>query len=88
MLPLIPKSVKMEPEVSRRLKASASQIGYSENQFIVESVKGILDVAEDFSNAVPRIVILLRSARSHLLDPGHFGEMAGVGGRDGVKWWG
>jgi hypothetical protein len=44
MLPLIPKSVKMEPEISVRLKTKANLIGYSENQLIVESVKAILDI--------------------------------------------
>jgi hypothetical protein len=53
----------MEPEISARLKATANLIGYSENQFIVEAVKAMLDVAEDKNNAVPRVVVLIRSAR-------------------------
>jgi hypothetical protein len=44
MLPLIPKSVKIEPDISARLKTTANLIGYSENQFIVEAVKAMLDV--------------------------------------------
>jgi hypothetical protein len=88
MLPLIPKSVKMEPEISIRLKQSASLIGYSENQFIVEAVKAMLDVVEDENNAVPRVVVLLRSARDHQKAPTHFGEAAGQPpSRNRVNWW-
>jgi predicted DNA-binding protein len=88
MLPLIPKSVKMEPEISTRLKQSASLIGYSENQFIVEAVKAMLDVAEDESNAVPRVVVLIRSARGHQKAPPRFGEAAGQPpSRKRINWW-
>jgi hypothetical protein len=87
MLPLIPKSVKMEPEISTRLKASANLIGYSENQLIVESVKALLDVADDKTNAVPRVVVLIRSARNHHTAPEHFGAVSPHA--PGVKrWWG
>ena len=87
MLPLIPKSVKMEPEISTRLKATANLIGYSENQFIVESVKAMLDVADDKNNAVPRVVVLIRSARNHQMAPSRFGEASPD--VPGVKrWWG
>jgi hypothetical protein len=87
MLPLIPKSVKMEPEISTRLKASASLIGYSENQLIVESLKATLDVADDETNAVPRVVVLIRSARKHRTAPSHFGDVTPH--EPGVKrWWG
>lgn len=90
MLPLVPKSVKMEPEISTRLKTTANLIGYSENQFIVESVKALLDVAEDENNAVPRIVVLIRSARKHQAAPPHFGEASGQrpNGNSVKMWWG
>lgn len=84
MLPLIPKSVKMESEISVRLKATANLIGYSENQFIVESVKAMLDVADDNSNAVPRVVVLIRSARSHQVAPPKYGEASPPERR---AWW-
>jgi hypothetical protein len=87
MLPLIPKSVKMEPEISTRLKATASLIGYSENQFIVESVKATLDVADDTTNAVPRVVVLIRSARKHQTAPTHFGDTSPEENRV-KRWWG
>ena len=87
MLPLIPKSVKMEPEISTRLKATASLIGYSENQFIVESVKATLDVADDKTNAVPRVVVLIRSARKHQTAPTHFGDVSPEENRV-KRWWG
>jgi hypothetical protein len=89
MLPLIPKSVKMEPDISARLKMTASLIGYSENQFIVESVKAMLDVAEDETNVVPRVVVLIRSARDHQKAPPQFTSTA----RDSLPrkaakgWW-
>lgn len=87
MLPLIPKSVKMESKVSTRLKDAASLIGYSENQLIVESVVGTLDLADNNSNAVPRIVVLLRSARSHQAAPLSFGEVSSSQHRI-KRWWG
>jgi hypothetical protein len=87
MLPLIPKSVKMEPEVSTRLKANASLIGYSENQLIVESVKGLLDLTEDRSNSLPRLVILLRSAGDHAKDPQHAGLISAPE-VEMRTWWG
>ena len=87
MLPLIPKSVKMEPEISTRLKATANLIGYSENQLIVESLKATLDAADDETNAIPRIVVLLRSAQKHQIAPLHFGNFSPQEHR--VKqWWG
>jgi predicted DNA-binding protein len=90
MLPLIPKSVKMEPEISARLKATANLIGYSENQFIVEAVKAMLDVAEDKNNAVPRVVVLIRSARSHQAAPPVFGKATKSQrfGHRVKRWWG
>ena len=69
MLPLIPKSVKMEPEVSSRLKIEANALGYSENQLIVESLKSTFAMSDDENNIVPRVVILLRSAKSHQTIP-------------------
>ncbi len=87
MLPLIPKSVKMESEISVRLKTTANLIGYSENQFIVESVKAMLDVADDSSNAVPRVVVLIRSARSHEKAPTHFGGLSAPQTQI-RRWWG
>ncbi len=87
MLPLIPKSVKMESEISVRLKATANLIGYSENQFIVESVKAMLDVADDDSNAVPRVVVLIRSARNHQVAPPHYGD-ASPPERRAWRWFG
>jgi hypothetical protein len=90
MLPLIPKSVKMEPDVSSRLKSVAGLIGYSENQFIVESVKLTLDVADDENNTIPRIVVMIRSARSHQKSPPQFGKPTAMpSSRSGVsRWWG
>jgi hypothetical protein len=87
MLPLIPKSVKMESEVSSRLKTKAQMLGYSENQLIVESLKATLDAADDETNAIPRIVVLLRSAQKHQIAPLHFGNFSPQEHR--VKqWWG
>jgi hypothetical protein len=77
----------MENQVSTRLKDAASLIGYSENQLIVESVVGILDVAEDHSNPLPRVVVLIRSARQQRAAPVHFGEK--TSSQQGVRrWWG
>ncbi len=88
MLPLIPKSVKIEPEISARLKKTASLIGYSENQFIVEAVKALLDVAEDENNAVPRFAVLIRSARNHEKVPPRFGEpVEQSSSRHRINWW-
>jgi hypothetical protein len=87
MLPLIPKSVKMESEISLRLKTKAQLLGYSENQLIVESVKATLDAADDETNAMPRVIVLLRSARKHQIAPLHFGDFSPQEHR--VKqWWG
>jgi len=90
MLPLIPKSVKMEPDISARLKTTANLIGYSENQFIVEAVKAMLDVAEDENNIVPRVVVLIRSARDHQRIPPRFEAAGGKSSsRKGLnRWWG
>ena len=90
MLPLIPKSVKIEPDISARLKTTANLIGYSENQFIVEAVKAMLDVAEDENNIVPRMVVLIRSARDHQRTPPCFEKTGGrLSSRKGVnRWWG
>jgi hypothetical protein len=87
MLPLIPKSVKMEPEVSVRLKDRASRIGYSENQLIVESVKGTLDLADDPTNSLPRLVVLIRSALQHEVDPQRAGQPP-VSPKGMGRWWG
>ena len=87
MLPLIPKSVKMESKVSTRLKDAASLIGYSENQLIVESLIGTLDLADDNSNAVPRVVVLIRSARKHKAAPMHVGGISPHENRV-KRWWG
>jgi hypothetical protein len=87
MLPLIPKSVKMESEISSRLKITANLLGYSENQLIVESLKATLDAADDKTNAVPRVVVLIRSARKHQTTPTRFSDFSPQEHR--VKqWWG
>jgi hypothetical protein len=50
-------------------------------------VKALLDVADDKNNAVPRVVVLIRSARNHQTAPEHFGEISPH--EPGVKrWWG
>ena len=85
MLPLIPKSVKMESEVSVRLKENANLIGYSENQLMVESFKGMLDLVDDNSNTLPRIVVLIRSAKYHRATPAHIG--AAFSSPQGLKKW-
>ena len=77
----------MESKVSGRLKDAASLIGYSENQLIVESVIGTLDLADDNSNAVPRVVVLIRSARSHQTAPSQVGQVLPTQGRV-RRWWG
>ena len=87
MLPLIPKSVKMETEVSARLKIRASQIGYSENQLIVESVTGTLDLADDLSNKLPRLVELLRAAKQHEANPSQAG-LPSSSPQELIRWWG
>lgn len=87
MLPLIPKSVKMESEVSARLKARASQIGYSENQIIVESVIGTFDLADDPSNTLPRLVVLLRAAKQHEASPSQAG-IPTISPQSLTRWWG
>jgi len=90
MIPLIPKSVKIEPDISARLKTTANLIGYSENQFIVEAVKAMLDVAEDDNNIVPRVVVLIRSARDHQKTPPRFEPSRSQSpSRKGLnRWWG
>jgi hypothetical protein len=90
MLPLIPKSVKMEPEISSRLKAVSNLLGYSENQFIVEAVKATLDGAEDESNSIPRVFVLIRSAKNHDKSPSHFGHVPPPSSsKKGTScWWG
>jgi len=87
MLPLIPKSVKMESKVSTRLKDAASLVGYSENQLIVESLVGTLDLADDNSNALPRVVVLIRSARSQKRAPLYVGQATSAQHRI-RRWWG
>ena len=88
MLPLIPKSVKLEPELNIRLKSAAGELGYSENQFIAESVKATLDGADDENNPLPRIILLLRTARNHGKNPGRYGEPTPIqpAGKH-LKWW-
>ena len=77
----------MESEISSRLKTKAQMLGYSENQLIVESLKATLDAADDETNAIPRIVVLLRSAQKHQIAPLHFGDFSPEEHR--VKqWWG
>jgi len=77
----------MESTVSTRLKDAATLIGYSENQLIVESLIGTLDLADDNRNAVPRVVVLIRSARSHQTDPVQLGQVSSS--QYGIKrWWG
>ena len=77
----------MESEVSVRLKENAKLIGYSENQLIVETFKGMLDLVDDNSNALPRIVVLIRSAKYHQAAPSHMGE-AFSSPRGRRRWWG
>ncbi len=89
MLPLIPKSVKMEGDLSAQLKATAASIGYSDNQFIVESVKGIIEDAKDEKNEVPLLVTLIRAASKHQIAPDQFGKrltVESIAGRS--AWWG
>ena len=83
----MPKSVKMESEVSARLKNRASQIGYSENQLIVESVTGTLDLADDLSNTLPRLVVLLRAAKQHQANPLQ-AALPSSSPQQLVRWWG
>jgi hypothetical protein len=44
-------------------------------------------VADDQTNALPRVVVLLRSARSHQAAPGHFGQVSPPEKRI-RRWWG
>jgi hypothetical protein len=92
MLPLIPKSVKMEAELSAQLKEAANLLGYSENQLIVESVKVVIHGAADKTNAFPKVMALIRSAKDHQEAPQKFGTTTASpspSGRNGVKkWWG
>jgi len=77
----------MEPEISTRLKANANLIGYSENQLVVESVRGVLDLADDNSNSLPRVVVLIRSAKLHQVEPLHAGQPSSTPRRL-RRWWG
>jgi hypothetical protein len=77
----------MEPKASTRLKEAASRIGYSENQAIVESVTGILDLADDITNTVPRIVVLIRAARTHEKTPLPIGQESSSQNQI-RRWWG
>jgi uncharacterized protein (DUF1778 family) len=88
MLPLTPKSVKMEPEIFLRLKQAADLLGYSDNQFIVESVKAVLDGAEDTMNVLPRMIVLIRTAKRHQVDAQHFNECGASSTGDAKSWWG
>lgn len=88
MVPLIPKSVKLEPEISTRLKATASLLGYSENQLVAESLKSTLDGAEDESNAIPRLFVLIRTARKYGKAPPRFGERTRIPeSKRSLAWW-
>jgi hypothetical protein len=90
MLPLTPKSVKMEHDVFLRVKETASLLGYSDNQFIVASVLAMMDGADDQTNAVPRIMALIRTAKSHQKAPEQFGNKLPPLSQGNAlqKWWG
>jgi hypothetical protein len=89
MLPLTPKSVKMEPETFLRLKQTADLLGYSDNQFIVESVKAVMDGADDTTNAVPRVMALIRTAKQHQVEAQRFNETDSTPQTGSAKsWWG
>jgi hypothetical protein len=91
MLPLTPKSVKMDHDVFLRVKETASLLGYSDNQFIVASVLAMMDGADDETNAVPRIMALIRTAKNHQRAPGQFGNKPPpplLQGNGLQKWWG
>jgi len=62
----------MEPELLFRVKVMSELIGYSANQLIAESVKGILDGADDETNPMPRVIALIRAARNHQKRPLQF----------------
>lgn len=80
MIPLKPFSVKFTDEVRKRIKAAAEEIGYSENQFIVESVASVLEMIEKPGvETLPRVVVLVQAAREHREEP------RGFRGKDSVK---
>ena len=73
MTPLKPFSVKFTDEVRKRIKAAAEEVGYSENQFIVESVASVLAMIEQRGvETLPRVVILVQAAREHREEPRGF----------------
>lgn len=70
MTPLKPFSVKLTPETRSAIKAAAGDVGYSENQFIVESVESVLKmITEEGGEVLPRVVVLVRAARDHRTRP-------------------
>jgi len=73
MTPLKPFSVKFTDEVRKKIKAAAEEIGYSENQFIVESVASVLEMIEQPGvERLPRVVVLVQAAREHREEPRSF----------------
>jgi hypothetical protein len=69
MQPLTPKSIKMTTDTCSRIRKDAVRIGYSDNQFIVEAVQAVLDMIETEYATVPKLVVLIRSARAHEVKP-------------------
>lgn len=67
---LIQKSVKVTSEMNVRIGELRKQTGYSENQFIVQSLQGTFDMIDNPSQAVlPKIVWLALGARSYEMAP-------------------
>lgn len=70
MIPLKPLSVKLPDEVKLPLKEAAGEVGFSINKFILESLISILEMIPQVDNErLPKIVVLVRAARQHRLDP-------------------
>jgi hypothetical protein len=66
MLDPIQKSVKAPPDVSVRIRQIADSIGYSENQFMLQSIESIIGMIDNPQHAaIPRVVWLAASARTH-----------------------
>lgn len=83
-----PFSVKFPDELRAQIKERARQIGYSENQLIIESMTAMLELVDEREKpTVPQVVMLIRTAEDHrdkapVLAAGEAPPIA-VGG----TWW-
>lgn len=73
MIPVKPFSVKLPPEVREKIKDASDEVGYSENQFIVDAMRSIVEMIPLIDKeAIPRVVVLVRAAQQHRQSPQRF----------------